>query len=91
VYELATKDPNVSIHIVPSRTASYAGLDGPIWLMSFDDEPDIAFSDGSSGTGRLIGDAKIVAKLTETFELIRNVALPVAESEQIIHDIRESL
>jgi transcriptional regulator with XRE-family HTH domain len=83
--------PNVSIRVIPAATAAHPGLTGGLCLLSDGEGHDTAFMDGYRGQSQFIEDPKIVGKLAETFDLIRDVALPVGESFELIQRIRESL
>lgn len=83
--------PHITIQVVPGRTAAHAGLAGDVTLMSFKEGCDTAFQEGLGGTGRMVVDPDLVARLDEAYDLIRSVALPVDQTRLLIEEIREAL
>jgi transcriptional regulator with XRE-family HTH domain len=83
--------PNISLRVVPSACAAHPGLITGLCLLSDGVSPDTAFIDGYAGTGQFIEDPKIVGRLAETFDLIRDQAFPVGESLQLVQRAQESL
>jgi transcriptional regulator with XRE-family HTH domain len=82
--------PNVMVEIVPESTRAHAGLGGDLILLSFNDEPDVAYTE-SSGRGQVVDDPAGVADFHVRYDLIRGHALPVAESRKLIESVLESL
>ncbi|MGI8331844.1 helix-turn-helix domain-containing protein [Actinomadura scrupuli] len=89
--EEATRQRNITIQVVPVTTTAYAGLAGAFTIMSFIEDPDVAFVDGANSNGQFIDRPDMVAGLMETYDLIRSAALPAAQSAHLIKEIRESL
>jgi transcriptional regulator with XRE-family HTH domain len=86
----ASRRPNIMVEVVPQDAGSYAGLEGGFTLLSFDDEPDVAYTE-SAGRGQVIEDPAGVAAFHVRYDLIRGHALPVAESRTLIESILEGL
>jgi transcriptional regulator with XRE-family HTH domain len=82
--------PNVMLEVVPESTGGHAGLGGDLTLLSFNDEPDVGYTE-SSGRGQVVDDPVGVADFHVRYDLIRGHALPVAESRKLIESILESL
>jgi transcriptional regulator with XRE-family HTH domain len=87
--ELAQR-PNVTLQIVPDARGSYIGLMGSITLLSFDEGPDVAYSEGQLG-GQLVEESTKVEDCTVRFDLIRASALSQEESLELLKAILESL
>lgn len=85
-----SRRPNTMIQIVPEDADAYAGLEGDLILLSFDNEPDVAYTE-SAGRGQVVEDPAGIAEFHVRYDLIRGHALPVAESRKLIESILESL
>jgi Domain of unknown function (DUF5753) len=79
---MATR-PNISIHIVPSRVGAHAGLSGDINIASGDGEPDALHTDAVP-EGHTTETSSLVRRAAVTFERVRRVALPCAQSRAVI-------
>ena len=88
--EATTRQRNITFQVVPATTA-YAGLAGAFTIMSFIEDPDVAFVDGANSNGQFIDRPDMVAGLMETYDLIRSAASPAAQTAYLIKEIRESL
>jgi transcriptional regulator with XRE-family HTH domain len=82
------QEPHVTIHIVPANAPVYP--EGAFKILSFPAEPDTGYVESAGGRGRLIESGAHVSELAVIFELIRSVALPVADSEKLIRDLLEA-
>ncbi|URN10239.1 DUF5753 domain-containing protein [Actinomadura madurae] len=81
---------NTMLQIVPISAGYHAGLGGSFTILSFDDRPDLAYTE-SAGEGLLIErPARIKDKLVR-WDLLRGHALPVRESRAMIRTVVESL
>jgi hypothetical protein len=58
-------------------------------VLGFDKSPDVAYMEGTGGTGQMLTDADVVKGLTVVFDVIRSAALSVEESENLIRTIME--
>jgi transcriptional regulator with XRE-family HTH domain len=86
----ASRRPNVMIEVVPQSAGAYTGLGGDLFLLSLDDEPDVAYTE-AAGHGQVIDDSAGVADFHVRYDLIRGHALPVAESRRLIESVLEGL
>jgi transcriptional regulator with XRE-family HTH domain len=86
----ASQRPNIMIEVVPESAGAYAGLGGDLTLLSFDEGPDVGYTE-TAGHGQVIQDPAGVADLHVRYDLIRGHALPVAESRRLIESILEGL
>jgi transcriptional regulator with XRE-family HTH domain len=86
----ASRRPNVMLEIVPQSADAYAGLEGDLVLLSFDNELDIAYTE-AAGHGQVVEDPVGVSGFHVRYDLIRGHALPVAESCRLIESILEKL
>jgi DNA-binding XRE family transcriptional regulator len=82
--------PNTMVQVVSQETRAHAGLGGDLVLLSFENQPDVAYTE-SADRGQLVEDATGVADMQVRYDLIRGHALPVAESRKLIESILESL
>jgi hypothetical protein len=78
------------IQVVPGDIGEYAGLGGDVTLLSFDNEPDVAYTEAAA-RGQVVEDPAGVYDLHVKYDLIRGHARPVAESRKLIKSILESL
>jgi hypothetical protein len=85
----ASESRDVTLDIVPERVGATAGLEGDFTILSFNDRPDVAYTE-SAGRGQVIEDAPGVADFHVRYDLIRGHALPVPESRKLIESIMES-
>lgn len=82
------EQPHVTLQIVPASRGSYAGLMGAFTSMSFDDAPDLVYTEGHIG-GRLIGDAPTVREYAARYDLIRGAAMSDDDSLKLLHSTLE--
>lgn len=87
--ELAQR-PNITIHIVPADVGSYAGSLGAFTILSFDNGPDLVYTEDYIG-GRLNADKADVEEYMVSYDLIRSVAISAEESLNLLRAILESL
>lgn len=81
---------NVSVQIMPVRSSSHAGLDGPLALLETPDGRRLAYSEGQE-SGRLITDQKEAAMLHRRYATLRSQALSPDESVSLLKRIRGAL
>jgi transcriptional regulator with XRE-family HTH domain len=86
----ASKRPNIMIDVVPEDVGAYGGLGGDVFLLSFENEPDVAYTEAAA-RGQVVEDPAGVYDLHVRYDLIRNYARPVAESRKMIESILEKL
>ena len=86
----ASRRPNIVVDVVTETEGAYAGMEGDLFLLSFDNEPDVAYTE-SAGRGQLVEDSAGVADFHVRYDLIRGHARPVKESRVLIESILESL
>jgi DNA-binding XRE family transcriptional regulator len=86
----ASKRPNIMVQVVSETEGEYAGLEGDLVLLSFDNEPDAAYTE-ASGRGQVVEDAAGVAEFHVRYDLIRGHARTVNESRSLIESILERL
>jgi transcriptional regulator with XRE-family HTH domain len=82
--------PKVTVQIVTSTTGAYAGDMGAFTILGFDDEPDIAYSEGYIG-GHLTDHRAAVRRYTLAFNLVRGTAVSADESMSLLRSVLESL
>lgn len=77
------------LQVMPDSAGSATGVDGPLILLEFDDEPPIAFLD-SRGKGTVVDDAAQVQVYWKQWErLVSEAMSPTLSSEMIEAVIRE--
>ncbi|MBX4173796.1 helix-turn-helix domain-containing protein [Streptomyces geysiriensis] len=81
---------NVSVQVMPTRTFSHAGLDGPLALLETPDGRSLAYSEGQE-SGRLIADPKQAAVLHRRYATLRAQALTPHDSVGLVERIRGEL
>ena len=83
------QEPNVSIYVIPANAQVFP--ESSFTVLSFDNDPDVGYEESVGGRGRLIEPGPQVTELGVGFELIREQALPAAESEALIHEVLEMM
>lgn len=81
---------NVSIQVLPFKSAPAAALSGPIVLVETVDHEQYAFADGQE-TGALYGGGDKLSTLMQRHGMIRMQALGVEESARFIRKLAEEL
>jgi DNA-binding XRE family transcriptional regulator len=82
--------PNIMIEVIPQETTGHAGLGNCFTLLSFDDGPDIGYTE-AVGRGHIVEEKSDVSEFQLKYDLLRGYALPVRESRKMIESILESL
>lgn len=86
----ASERPNIMIQVVTQNEGAYAGLEGDLVLLSFENEPDVAYTE-AAGRGQVVEDPAGVSDFHVRYDLIRGHARPVKESRSLLESILESL
>jgi transcriptional regulator with XRE-family HTH domain len=84
--ELAGR-PGFVIQVLPLTAMNCPCADGPMTIFDMPDGMQVGYVEGSE-VGRIIEAPNEVARLRARFDLLRVVALPPAESANLIKDIR---
>ncbi|MER7134156.1 Scr1 family TA system antitoxin-like transcriptional regulator [Streptosporangium saharense] len=79
----ATMRPRITIQVIPFDVGAYAGLAGPILVLSFKGAPDIVYMENAEAAQLLIDPAR-VDPLSAQFDALRSYALPQAASTAFI-------
>jgi transcriptional regulator with XRE-family HTH domain len=87
---VASERINTMIQVVPKGSGYHAGLEGSFTILSFNDMPDLAYTE-SAGEGLLIQKPARVRDKVVRWDLLRGYALPVEESRALIRTAMESL
>jgi transcriptional regulator with XRE-family HTH domain len=87
--ELAER-PGITIQVIPLTTGAHAGLTSSFKILSFENAADIAYSEDPA-TGHFHERPNLVRSLSQTYEALRVVALPVSASLDLIRQVREEL
>jgi Domain of unknown function (DUF5753) len=81
---------NVSVQVMPTDSASHAGLDGPLALLEASDGKHFAYSEGQE-SGRFIAEPKEAATLHRRYATLRSQALSPQDSVGLLKRIRGAL
>jgi len=86
-----TEHPNVVLHVVPMSfdTGAYAGLNGPMMLLSGDDFGDLAYTESPLG-GRLVSSPADVGEFAIMYARISAKALPQGLSRELVKRAMET-
>lgn len=82
--------PNVSLQVIPYRSATHVALDGPFTLLGFNDYPDVLYVEHFGGCQYFekpeeTADGKVV------FDHLRSSALNTADSAALIRQVAKEL
>lgn len=81
---------NVSVQVMPTRTVSHGGLDGPLALLEMPEGRCLAYAEGQE-SGRLIAEPKQAAVLHRRYATLRAQALTPHDSVGLLERIRGEL
>ncbi|MFI9204849.1 Scr1 family TA system antitoxin-like transcriptional regulator [Streptomyces sp. NPDC053048] len=81
------RERRIGVQVLPFE-AGHPVVDGALTLMTFEDAPSVAYSEGHR-SGNLLDDPAMVAQCERSYELARSVALPPAESLSLIESVAE--
>jgi transcriptional regulator with XRE-family HTH domain len=79
----ATARPRITIQVIPFEVGAYAGLAGPILMLSFKGAPNIAYMENAEDA-QLLTDPSRVDSLSAQFDALHSCALPQAASVALI-------
>jgi hypothetical protein len=86
----AVQLPHVGLQVIPLCTGAHAGLMGGYTILSFADDPDIAYTEDNEG-GHFRERPDIVRSWFEAFDALRMATLPAAASCEMVRSIRGEL
>jgi transcriptional regulator with XRE-family HTH domain len=81
--------PNISIQVIPAGAPVY--LVSGFTLLGHMESADLSFVASADGNGQMISAPRQVHSLAVWFDRIRGLALPTAESEELIRAIMEQM
>jgi hypothetical protein len=81
--------PSVQLHVVPSETVAYPGLNGPFTLAELPDGTRVAHVD-SQARALIIDQASEIATLERRWERLRGEALPRGRSLDVLKEAAAS-
>ncbi|MEC4017225.1 helix-turn-helix domain-containing protein [Streptomyces sp. H27-D2] len=82
--------PRVVIQVLPYSAGAHTGLNGSLNLLSFDGEPEVAYSEGYGG-GRILTEPAEVQGCARRYDLLRAAALSPDDSAELIAQVLEDL
>lgn len=80
--------PAVTVQVVPFATGAHAGLAGTFYILSFESEPNIAYTEDPA-TGHILERPDLVRAITDTHHALRMSVLPTKASADLIKQVRE--
>ncbi len=80
------KRPNVHVRVVPLSTGAHPGLDGPMLILDFADQPILVHVEIRGATG-LLEDVPVVRRIKLAWQELLSVALSPDQSAQLIADV----
>jgi hypothetical protein len=83
------EEPNVTILIVPLSARAYP--EGAFSVLSFDNEPDVAYLDAAGGRGTTLDPGPQVTELAVLFDRIRGVGRTAPDSVSWLQSVLEEL
>jgi len=77
--------PNVTLQVLPFTAGPHPSLNGPFTIIEFPEryDPDVVYSESVAGNAYLERDREVRA-CSETFDLLRAVAMSPADSTDLI-------
>ena len=82
--------PRLVVQVLPYSAGAHAGLNGSFTLLSFEDSPDLTYSE-SYGGGRILTDPGEVDGCAVKYDLLRAAALSPDDSAELIAHVLEEL
>lgn len=85
-------EPNhpLTVQILPFSAGAHAGVDGPLHILDFPDQPSVAYVDGR-GSGQLLVSGEDVRYARNVYDSILSAALSPWESAELIASRLEGL
>lgn len=80
----------VVVQVLPFSAGAHTGLNGSLNLLSFDEGPDVAYSEGY-GSGRILTDPREVQLCSVKYDLLLAAALSPDDSAELIAQVMEDL
>ncbi|WP_262007919.1 helix-turn-helix transcriptional regulator [Streptomyces sp. FIT100] len=87
---LVERNWNVEFQVMPLRSLSHAGMDGPVQLAETPDNHWFAYSEGQQN-GRLISNRKEISLLQQRYAKLRSQALTPEDSLGLLKRLRGAL
>ena len=78
----------ITIQVVPAEVGAHVGLLGAFAIASFENAPGIVYME-SPDEGQTTEKSSVVAKVSETFDMLRAEALPRGASRDLIRKVAE--
>ncbi|MBF9128645.1 helix-turn-helix transcriptional regulator [Plantactinospora sp. S1510] len=85
IIELAALD-HIQIQVVPATTGMYLGLAGQFIIAEMPDDKRIGYADNQL-KAQIVDEAGEIARLARMWEVVRNHALPVKQSVELIKEV----
>ncbi|MGI5224485.1 helix-turn-helix domain-containing protein [Actinoallomurus sp. CA-142502] len=82
--------PGISVQVIPFATGAHAGLVGVFHILSFGNEPSIAYTEDPA-TGHIHERPELVRTISDTYHALQTSALPSTASLAIIKEVRDEI
>ena len=88
----ASKQPNITLQVLPFSVGAHAGMDGAFMILGFPApaDPDVTYVHYYTGT-LYLEKPEDLARYTQMFDHLRAAALPVGQSRDVIARARDEL
>ena len=88
----ASKQPNITLQVLPFSVGAHAGMDGAFMILGFPapTDPDVTYVHYYTGT-LYLEKPEDLARYTLMFDHLRAAALPVGQSRDLIARARDEL
>jgi transcriptional regulator with XRE-family HTH domain len=89
---VATKQPNITVRVLPYRVGVHPALHGSFTMLEFpiERDPGVVYVEDRIG-GRYRDDTEEIDEYAAVVERLLELALPESESASMIHEVREEL
>jgi hypothetical protein len=82
--------PRIDLRVAPSTVGAYAGLEGPLMIFEFSDQPDLVLMENRSATG-LLEEVAVVRSAKIAWQALRSMAMSADESARLIANLAGEL
>ena len=84
------ESPNVALHVLPFDAGLHGLVSADMWFLRLPDGRTVAYTENGY-RGELIEETPMVERLLLTYDAVRDLALPVAESLKLIQRMLEEV
>ena len=84
------EEGNIRIHVLPVSTGAHIGLDGPITLLSFEEEPSVGYSENPTGNNYLT-KPRDISRCKLILQRLEETALSASDTNTFIAEAAKEL